>query len=275
MKLEGETAGFFWLDSQKWKSRWSLWWLSHASQSPTLLVRPTVPSRGWLFAFFTERSKTRKGRIQSHHNRKKHLQACYCLPWQSLAPKQELDLPHQDHEETRGKKDSCVRKKYVWKCVTLCEKLWKKKKRNRKSPRSPDTKGQCVQPQTVHHIGLSGAIQNSSKPRLCTSATQAWSPRQTHHWASSCVLPPFRTVQSLNSLLMLEEDPVCQLCQCRDETDMRFRQAQIQLKPEFYCVFLLQLIKRHMAFFSQRLKLNLTNFSGFESVAITSIISIW
>lgn len=63
----------------------------------------------------------------------------------------------------------------------------KRKKKESESPRRLDTKSQCVQPQTVHHTGLSGAIQNSTKPRPCSSGPQAAGPGQAHHWAPSCV----------------------------------------------------------------------------------------
>lgn len=71
----------------------------------------------------------------------------------------------------------------------VCDIVWGKKK-NRKSPRSPNTKEQCMRPLTVHHTGLSGPIQTSSQQRFCSSGPEAGSPWWAHHWAPSCVCAP-------------------------------------------------------------------------------------
>lgn len=110
------------------------------------------------------------------------------------------------------------KKKLVWEKKCECDYVRKtekkQKQKERESPRSLDTKDQCMQPQSVHHTGLSGAIQNSSEARPCSSGPQAEGPGQAHHWAPSCVPPPALqhgpATMDHSSLFTLQEDPVCQ-----------------------------------------------------------------
>lgn len=113
----------------------------------------------------------------------------------------------------REKKKTLVwKKKSVCACTTLCE----RKNRDRaRVQENPDTKSQCVQLYTVHHIGLSGAIQNGSEPRSRSSGPQAWGPGQAHRWAPSCVPPPPAPhiawpQWATAAHFTLQEDPVCQ-----------------------------------------------------------------
>lgn len=168
-KLVMKGSHWLWVDDFKWKSHWTLflWWLSHAP-APwlILLVRhPTTSSHSIV-----------------------HLFATAVVVW----PYNRSYIWHICITRIQGEKDVCVIFLFKclcgWHCVREIEKKnMKRKKKESESPRRLDTKSQCVQPQTVHHTGLSGAIQNSTKPRPCSSGPQAAGPGQAHHWAPSCV----------------------------------------------------------------------------------------
>lgn len=118
----------------------------------------------------------------------------------------------------RGKKRRLCQKKK--KKVRVHVQHWAREKieTERESKKTLIQRASVCKPYTVHHTGLSGAIQNGSEPRSRSSGPQAWGPGQAHRWAPSCVPPPHpppaphiaRPQWATAAHFTLQEDPVCQ-----------------------------------------------------------------
>lgn len=181
IKQQMPPADLYWVESHKWESRCSFWWLSHAPKS-----LPNTP--GQTSNHFKSLPLTTTVHEQEEARDTDVIETPCNNDVRALQRRASVATSLSRGQRERGgeKKRHLCEAKFVCLHVEHC--VREKKSRDRVQE-NPDTKSQCAKPQAVHHTGLSGAIQNGSEPQCCSSGPQAWGPGQAHRWAPSCVPP--------------------------------------------------------------------------------------